>query len=74
MDSENTFRQYAQYAEDCMRRADDEEAPEGRNILLNMALAWVRLAHQTQDLLADLPDDLPAAASVSEAAAEAVTA
>jgi hypothetical protein len=37
-----------QYAADCVRQAEVQEAAEDKNILLNVALAWVRLAHQTQ--------------------------
>ena len=37
-----------QYAADCLRQAEGQEAAEDKNILLNVALAWVRLAHQTQ--------------------------
>lgn len=40
---------FRQYATDCMRRAEGEERPEDRDILLNMALAWVRLAKQSAD-------------------------
>jgi hypothetical protein len=36
------------YAADCLRLAEGEDAPEDRNILLNVALAWVRLGQQTQ--------------------------
>ena len=75
MNSENTFRQYAEYAEDCMRQADGEEAPEGKTILLNMALAWVRLAQQTHELLDVTDEDLPSAPSVvPKVSAEAATA
>lgn len=37
-----------QNAADCVRQAEVQEAAEDKNILLNVALAWVRLAHQTQ--------------------------
>jgi hypothetical protein len=37
-----------QYAADCVRQAEVQEVAEDKNILLNVALAWVRLAHQTQ--------------------------
>ncbi len=40
---------FREYATDCMRRAEGEERPEDRDILLNMALAWVRLAKQSAD-------------------------
>ena len=41
---------YRQYAADCMRQAHDEDTPDGRNILLNVAVAWLRLAEQTEAL------------------------
>ena len=41
---------YHQYAVDCVRKAQREEAPGDRDILLNVALAWVRLAQQTESL------------------------
>ena len=40
---------YREYAADCVRQAQDETSPGDRTILLNVALAWVRLAQQTQD-------------------------
>ena len=39
---------FKQYAADCMHRAEDEPTPEDKNILLNIALAWVRLAQQSE--------------------------
>ena len=39
---------YRRYAADCVRQAQGEETPEDRNILLNVALAWLRLAKQTE--------------------------
>jgi hypothetical protein len=39
---------YHQNAEECVRQAGLEETPEDKNILLNVALAWLRLAQQTQ--------------------------
>lgn len=39
---------YKQYASDCMRLAENESSPEARNLMLNMALAWMRLAQQMQ--------------------------
>jgi hypothetical protein len=37
---------FRQYAADCVRQAETEPTPEDKNILLNMALAWLRLAQQ----------------------------
>jgi hypothetical protein len=41
---------YREYAADCILQAENEATPEDKNILLNVALAWVRLAQQTQEL------------------------
>jgi hypothetical protein len=41
---------FRQYAAECMNQAEIEESPEDKNILLNVALAWVRLAHLKQTL------------------------
>jgi len=41
---------YRQFAADCVRQAQGEATPEDKNILLNVALAWLRLAQQTQAL------------------------
>ena len=39
---------YRQYAADCLRQAEGEDSPDDRNIVLNVALAWLRLAQQTE--------------------------
>jgi len=44
----DSITQYRDYAADCVRRAQDEETVEDRTILLNVALAWVRLAQQVE--------------------------
>src|SRR5262249_46232338 len=41
---------YRQYAVDCVRQAQTEPTPEDRNMVLNIALAWLRLAQQTEAL------------------------
>ena len=51
---------YRQYAADCARKAQGEETPEDRNILLNVALAWLRLARQTETMEAAADDDVGA--------------
>jgi hypothetical protein len=48
---------YRRYAADCVRQAQGEETPEDRNILLNVALAWLRLAKQTEAFDAGAADD-----------------
>jgi hypothetical protein len=40
----STAEDFRQYAEDCLRQADDEATADEKNIMLNLALAWVRLA------------------------------
>jgi hypothetical protein len=44
----SSVRRYRQYAADCVRQAQAEEAIEDRTILLNVALAWLRLALQLE--------------------------
>ena len=51
---------YRQYAADCVRKAQSEETPEERNIVLNVALAWLRLARQTETMEAAADDDVEA--------------
>jgi hypothetical protein len=52
---------YRQYAADCVRQAQDQQSPDDKNILLNVALAWLRLAQQTQVMAADADEaEVPA--------------
>ena len=44
---------YRQYAADCVHQAQTQEAAEDKSILLNMALAWLRLAQQLEVLNED---------------------
>ncbi len=53
---------FRQYATDCMRQAEGAQRSEDKTILLNMALAWVRLAQQSQDADADNAAPVPAGA------------
>jgi hypothetical protein len=41
---------YRQNAADCLRQAEAQAEPEDKNLLLNVALAWVRLAHQVREV------------------------
>ena len=41
---------YHQYAADCVRQAELEKTAGEKGILLNVALAWLRLAQQTEAL------------------------
>jgi len=54
---------YRQFAADCVRQAQSEQTPEDKNILLNVALAWLRLAQQTQTI--NLPAMEPAEDAVA---------
>jgi hypothetical protein len=57
-----------------MRQAEGQQSPEDRAILLNVALAWVRLAQQSQVVEAAKPgaaSALPQHKASSEAAAPA---
>ncbi len=48
---------YRDYAADCVRQAQGENEPGDRNILLNVALAWLRLEEQTLLLEDALPPE-----------------
>ena len=56
---------FRQYATDCIRQAEGAPRTEDKTILLNMALAWVRLAQQSQNT------EAPEAALVPPGAAPA---
>ena len=62
-DIQNHHQQdYRQNAVDCVRQAQGEDTSDGRDILLNVALAWLRLANQTEQTeSADRSDDDAAA-------------
>jgi hypothetical protein len=47
---------FKQYAADCVRQAESQQSPDDRAILLNVALAWVRLAQQSQAVTATAVD------------------
>jgi hypothetical protein len=42
-----------QHAADCVRQAQNEDSTDDKNILLNVALAWLRLGNQTKELSAN---------------------
>jgi hypothetical protein len=50
------YESFRQYAADCVRRAETEQNPEDKTLLLNLALAWIRLAQQSQAAGADRGD------------------
>jgi len=68
---------YRQYAADCVRQAQNEPTAEDRNIVLNVALAWLRLARQTETMTDEIDpdvtpdDDDPAAETEREPAPQA---
>ena len=39
---------FRQYAADCVQQAEGEASVEDKTIMLNIALAWVRLAQQSE--------------------------
>jgi len=43
-----TADNFRQYAADCVRQAEGARTPDEKNLLLNVALAWLRLAQQKQ--------------------------
>ena len=44
----SSVKRYRQYATDCVRQAQSEETLDEKTIMLNVALAWLRLAQQTE--------------------------
>jgi hypothetical protein len=59
---------YREYAADCVRKAQNEPTPEDRNIVLNVALAWLRLARQTEALKDEADTDTDVAPGNDDAA------
>ena len=59
---------YRQHAADCVRQAQNEPTAADRNIVLNVALAWLRLARQTETMKDGTDTDV--APDDSDAAAE----
>jgi alpha-ketoglutarate-dependent taurine dioxygenase len=63
----NSGGRFREYAAECVQRATDAPSTGDKNLHLNMALAWVRLAQQTetldQELAAAHPRDLDEDAS-----------
>lgn len=49
---------YRQYAADCVRQAQNEPTAGDRNMVLNVALAWLRLARQTEAMKGDTDTDV----------------
>ena len=59
---------YRQYAADCLRQAQEEDTPDGEAILLNVALAWLRLAQQHEAMASEPVAPGAVVAQQSEAA------
>jgi hypothetical protein len=56
----SSVSRYRQYAAECVRQAQSEDTPEDKTIMLNVALAWLRLAQQSQaSQQADSPPTAP---------------
>jgi hypothetical protein len=67
----STADSYRSYAADCVRQAEGAASPEAKNVLLNMALAWIRLAHQKNAITTrSAPHDLDEAKKASADAAK----
>lgn len=60
---------FRRYAADCMQQAEVQGSPQDRDILLNVALAWVRLAQQSETLPAAPAGEAAVAAAASAPAA-----
>ena len=59
---------FRRYAADCMQQAEVQGSPQDRDILLNVALAWVRLAQQSETLPAAPAREATVAAAAPAAA------
>ena len=44
----SSVTRYQQYAADCVQQAQIEDTPDHKTIMLNVALAWLRLARQVE--------------------------
>lgn len=44
----SSVTRYRQYAAECVRQAQGEDGSEDKTIMLNVALAWLRLAQKTE--------------------------
>jgi hypothetical protein len=61
----SSVTRYQQYAADCVRQAQSEDTPDHKTIMLNVALAWLRLARQIE---AGRQDEAPPTAPSAEQA------
>jgi hypothetical protein len=65
----STAEKFKDYASDCVRKAGEAPTPEDKTLLLNMGLAWLRLAQQVESIHAmaeTMPaPDMPAAVAAT---------
>ena len=60
----SSVSRYRQYAAECVHQAQSEDTSEDKNIMLNVALAWLRLAQQTETI--EQEDSPPTAPGVEQ--------
>lgn len=61
----STPEKFREYAADCLQKATGAETPNEKTLHLNMALVWVRLAHQS-DAIGTLVDTAREATALEE--------
>lgn len=61
----SSVTRYQQYAADCVQQAQSEDTQDHKTIMLNVALAWLRLARQVE---AGPQDESPPTAPSAEQA------
>jgi hypothetical protein len=64
----STADKFKDYASDCVRKAGEAPTPEDKTLLLNMGLAWLRLAEQVESIRT-MTDAVPASDRPAESAA-----
>ena len=52
----SSVSRYRQYAADCVRQEQSEDTPADKTIMLNVALAWLRLAQQRETAAEHVPE------------------
>jgi hypothetical protein len=66
----STAEKFKDYASDCVRKAGEAGTPEDKTLMLNMGLAWLRLAQQVE-ALRSINDHAAELGLTAEAEAEA---
>lgn len=59
-----TAEKFKDYASECVRKAGEAPTPEDKTLMLNMGLAWLRLAQQVEEIRG-VHAELPAEAAVA---------